>query len=143
MYTVSATDAVSLDNTASTRLSSFNFLAISSQVGIQESFDGILGMSRQMVLPEQNFETGPLLVEQLKIAGLITREQVSFYITDFTAQSFCDLGAYDAANIKNGDTSKIVWLPQPSNVIFWYSFINGVLYDSPETTRMAGVGYTS
>lgn len=143
LYAVSASDSISVDNTPSTRLASFNFLAVSSQRGIQESFDGILGMSRQMSLPEENFQTGPLLVDKLKTAGLITQEQASFYITDYTAQSFCDLGAYNAANIRDGDASKIVWLPQKPNVLFWYSAISGVLYDSPEKKRMPGTGYTS
>jgi hypothetical protein len=43
-------------------------------VGIQDTFDGILGLSRQMVLPDLDFENGPLLIEKMKDAGLIARE---------------------------------------------------------------------
>lgn len=96
-----------------------------------------------MSIPAENFQTGPLLVEKMKAAGLITREQSSFFITDYRSQSFCDLGAYNSVNIKDGDTSKIVWLPQKTNILFWYSVIQGVVYDSPNTQRMSGVGYTS
>lgn len=96
-----------------------------------------------MSIPAENFETGPLFVAKLKEAGLITREQASFFITEYNAQSFCDLGAYDPASIREGDASKILWLPQKPNVLFWYSAISGVLYDTPETKRMPGLGYTA
>lgn len=46
LYGVSATDSVSPTPYVSTRLSSFNFLAMTAHVGIQETFDGILGMCR-------------------------------------------------------------------------------------------------
>jgi hypothetical protein len=36
-----------------------------------------------MVLPEKEFENGPLLIEKMKEADLISREQVSFYITTY------------------------------------------------------------
>ena len=97
-----------------------------------------------MVLPEMDFENGPLLIEKMKDAGLITREQISFYITNFNEQSFCDLGAYDVSQVRNSDESKIIWLPMPkANTLFWYSFVEGIIYESPDKTRMSKVGYTS
>jgi hypothetical protein len=63
LYALNASDSISLDGTNDTRLESFNFLAIKEEVGIQATFDGILGMSRQMVLPEKDFKNGPLLLE--------------------------------------------------------------------------------
>lgn len=74
LYALNGTDQISLDGTTDTRLDSFNFLAIKEQVGIQSTFDGILGMSRQMVLPDMDFENGPLLIEKMKKASLISRE---------------------------------------------------------------------
>lgn len=97
-----------------------------------------------MVLPEKDFENGPLLIEKMKEAGLISREQVSFYITTFHEQSFCDLGAYDINNIRYDDPEQIVWLPMPKpNTLFWYSYIQGIIYETPDRKRMSQSGYSS
>ena len=141
---MNATDSVSLDNTKDTWLSSFNFLAIYEQKGIQKTFDGILGLSRQMVRPELDFENGPLIMQKMKETGLISREQISFYITTYNRQSFADLGSYDITNVRYEDPNQIVWLPMPKpNTLFWYSYIEGIMYESPDKTRMSKVGYTS
>lgn len=33
-------------------------------------------------------------------------------------------------------------MPKP-NTLFWYSFVEGIIYESPDKTRMSKVGYTS
>ena len=97
-----------------------------------------------MVLPELGFENGPLLIEKMKTEGLISREQISFYITTYHEQSFCDLGAYDSSNIRYDDINQIVWLPMPKpNTLFWYSFIEGIIYEAPDKQRMSNMGFTS
>jgi hypothetical protein len=69
----------------------------------------------------------------MRKADLITREQVSFYITTYHEQSFCDLGAWHVKNIRNDDPNKIVWLDMPKpNTLFWYSFMQGIIYENPD-----------
>jgi hypothetical protein len=41
-----ATDLVSLDTADSTQVTGFEFFAMASQVGIDDTFDGILGLGR-------------------------------------------------------------------------------------------------
>jgi hypothetical protein len=45
-YRANDTVALNLNSTPVTEVSEFNFFACDSQIGISETFDGILGMSR-------------------------------------------------------------------------------------------------
>lgn len=99
------------DTGQATLLNSFNFLAIGSQYGIRSTFDGIIGFSRQYYT--YGFTSGPLFIEGLKNASKITREQISFYMTDTDSQSYADVGEYDLASMKGGDASKIAWIMMP------------------------------
>jgi len=92
---------------------------------------------------KDGFTNGPLFVEQLKIAGKITEEQISFYITNTNGQSYCDLGAYKTDAIRDGDAAKIKWVAMPKELLFWYAFVDGIVYDDPSKTRMSTVGFTS
>lgn len=93
------------DSSQATILNSFNFLAILRQYGIRDTFDGIIGFSRQLYT--SSFSSGPLFIEGLKNASKISREQISFYMTNTNAQSFADVGDYDTANMKDGNANKI------------------------------------
>lgn len=55
-----------------TQLNPFNFLAMTWQTGIRETFDGIIGFSRQYYTG--TFSSGPLFIEGLKNESKITRE---------------------------------------------------------------------
>lgn len=112
LYGYSATDSTSMQSSGTgTKLDNFNFVAISSQRGIQSTFDGIIGFSRQYYT--STFTSGPLFVEGLKNASKITKEQISFYMTDTNGQSFADVGAYDTTNMKGGDANNIAWISMP------------------------------
>ena len=75
IYAVNATDVTSLEDPTSstgTQLNPFNFLAMTWQTGIRETFDGIIGFSRQYYT--DSFSSGPLFIEGLKNESKITRE---------------------------------------------------------------------
>ena len=73
----------------------FEFFLIESQRGISEPIDGIMGMSRNMPFyldPEGGNITGPLYVEALANANVITENKFSFYFTEPGQISWVDLG---------------------------------------------------
>jgi len=83
----------------------FEFFYIESQVGIREPIDGILGMSRNkpfFLAPEEGNQTGPLYIENLANAGVISTNKFSFYFTSPGNLSWVDLGEPDDKNIKSG-----------------------------------------
>lgn len=76
-------------------VSNFEFFLIESQKGIAEPIDGILGMSRNKpfyLQPDEGNITGPLYVEALKNADVITENKFSFYFTQPGKLSWVDLG---------------------------------------------------
>lgn len=107
-----ATDFISLDTTASTEITGFEFFAMASQVGISDTFDGIVGFGRQYTT-DGGREQGPLFLENAKAAGTITDEIIAFYLSGTDGNSLVDVGSYDTNNIKDADSSRIVWFPMP------------------------------
>lgn len=127
LWGYSAQDVTALadhNSGSTTKLDDFNFLAIAAQSGIRSTFDGILGFSRQY--HHYYFSSGPLFLEGLKNASKISREQISFYMTNTNGQSFADIGDYDTSNMKGGDASNIAWLYMPSKHLFWYSNLQAI-----------------
>lgn len=98
-------------------VTTFPFLAITDQFGIDNTFDGILGLSRQ----DKTYGNGPLFVEQAKLGGAITKEQVSFYMDKATGSNYVDVGAYTLSSVKGGSESDITWINMPAEGFFWYS----------------------
>jgi hypothetical protein len=98
-------------------VTTFPFLAITSQYGIDSTFDGILGLSRQ----DSVYGNGPLFVEQAKLAGALTTEKVSFYMSSKTGINYADFGEYTLSSVKNSDANNIAWLNMPAEGLFWYS----------------------
>ena len=76
-------------------------------------------MSRQYYT--STFTSGPLFIEALKNNSKITTEQVSYFMTDTSGQSFVDVGAYVPAHMKGGDPNRIAWIGMPMEHLFWYS----------------------
>lgn len=101
---------MSLDTTASTHVTEMQFFALAQQVGIEDTFDGIVGFGRQYTTSE-GVEQGPLFLEYAKAEGTISDEIISFYLSGTDGVNLVDIGAYDESNIKEGE--EIVWFPMP------------------------------
>ena len=73
----------------------FEFFLITSQVGIAEPIDGILGLSRNKafhVNPDAGNTSGPLYVEALYDGGIINANKFSFFFQQPEEVSWMDLG---------------------------------------------------
>jgi hypothetical protein len=112
-----ATDNVYLKYT-DLGVTNFKFFGITYQEGIDDTFDGIIGFSRQ---DSGEFPNGPLFVEEAKKAGALTKEQVSFYMDTPSGTNYAEFGAYSLSAVKGSSESSITWLNMPAEGFFWYS----------------------
>ena len=84
-------------------VTNFEFFLIESQTGIREPIDGIMGLSRNKpfhISPEQGNTTGPLYIEKMTEAGLISENKFSFYFKEPGQLSWVDLGTPVESNIR-------------------------------------------
>lgn len=127
-------DRVCIDNTAC--VNDFEYFLISSQVGINgytglmEPVDGILGMSRDIVPPEYDYEIGPLFVKALSYAGYTQYNVFSFYLEGPGDVSFIDFNGFMQDHIKDANDSKITWLKLKDD-FYWASYCQGISFGRP------------
>jgi hypothetical protein len=111
------------------------FFALASQVGIDETFDGIVGFGRQYTYTDGSTQ-GPLFLEEAKTAGTISNEIIAFYLSGETGINLVDIGNYVTGNIKDSDANNIVWFPMPDKHLFWYGdALEAVQIGNSETTK--------
>ena len=60
-------------------------------------------------------------MEFAKAAGTVTDEIISFYLSGESGISLVDVGSYDLNNVKDADSSNIVWFPMPATQVLWYA----------------------
>jgi len=106
-------DSMGLLSTGSFSVNSFIFFAMTSQVGMTATFDGIIGLSRPYY--SANFTTGPLFVQRLKNTSMISRETYSLYVSPTT--SYINFGATNSSAIKSG--ASLVYVTVPWQHMFW------------------------
>ena len=83
--------------------------------------DGIFGMCMSYQGPD--YQTGPLLVDQLASSGKIKARIFAFYLaTNTEAQSFVQIGEYSTQYMR--DRSSLIWMGIPSGY-FWSVQITG------------------
>jgi len=101
---------VSLDKDDTTYLPEFKFFEIMKQNGLPQHVDGIAGMSRKW--KSADYETGPLLVEQLFLGGQIDKPMFAFYLTSDTESSYIDIGFMNEDSLLGGsmEASSFVWI---------------------------------
>ena len=108
-------------------LDSFEYFLISSQIGIAEPIDGILGLSRNnqfFIAPELGNITGPLLIESMADAGVINANKFSFYFQSPDKVSFVDIGEPKTENFR-GD-SNVVTTQMIEKDFFWSTMNTGI-----------------
>lgn len=82
----------------------FKFFLFHKQKGISEPVDGILGMSRNkpfFLSPESGNRSGPLYVEALYNARVISQNKFSFFFTEAGGLSWVDFGEPKLENIRS------------------------------------------
>ena len=107
-------------------LESFEFFMITSQTGISEPIDGILGLSRNegFALNPGSRSTGPLFVEHLYEDGIIKEDKFSFYFQQPDQDSWMDLGQPVYDHVKEG--SNLIDTKMIANDFFWSFYNTGI-----------------
>ena len=110
-----------------TCLDVFEFFLITSQTGIREPIDGILGLSRNnpFHIAKANGNTsGPLMIEQLAAEGKIGENKFSFYFQEPAEDSWVDVGTPKLEHIKTGATQVETQLIEED--FFWGFYNTGI-----------------
>lgn len=112
----------------------FQYFLITSQRGIKEPIDGILGLSRDR---KHIYDTdgrdigpyGPLIINSMVNQGLINERKFSFYYTGSNSGlvSFVDFGAPQPQNMK--DPTQIEYIKLVDD-FFWSSYNQGIAVGS-------------
>ena len=100
------------------------------QSGISEPIDGILGLSRNapFIIAGNNENTsGPLFVENLADANLISENKFTFYFQPPSSTSYMDLGTPNVdGNKKAGST--LITTKMLENDFFWSDYNAGIAF---------------
>ena len=111
----------------STCIDTFEYFLMTSQIGINEPIDGILGMARNepfILNPDAGNISGPLLIEALAEEGVINANKFSFYFQHPSEASWVDVGEPNLDHFKEG--SKVVTTQMQENDFFWSVMSTGV-----------------
>jgi hypothetical protein len=99
---------------------------IESQTGINETIDGIWGMSSGLS------GSGYLSSDYLPInffmdQGLITGRVFGFAITDNSSNNYVDIGTYSENGMR--DASELIWIDCETD-FWWVTYVTGIKYGS-------------
>eukprot|EP00347_Sterkiella_histriomuscorum_P018543 403345111 len=121
-------DTISLDINQNYKATNFQLFVATYQTGISSYFDGIAGMSREIVL--DRFGNGPKFLKSLKDAGAISSTIQGWYLSNSNdTQSYVELGGYTTSIIRSGETLQEFDL---TTSFYWLGSVQGFRVGSTE-----------
>jgi len=97
------------------------FFSIDSQVGLDESGDGIMGLCRPYY--SSSYSSGPLYVEGLYNSSMIDAKIIAVYLDGTEGTSLVQFGTYSTVLMR--DSTNLVWMTVPTN-LFWINKVDGI-----------------